>query len=288
MVDLRTKTRKLTPITTVDRYTQPAGQPASTPRTTRRRWAHAVRVRPGTKLQPRRRFSLHSLPSGGYSLRALRLRHRLSPVVSKGGSQACGGAGWSGQRRGCSYLRSRGGAAAPRPASGEGGGGRSQLGGASREPARRPLQASSAGLGPQGADARLCSGPGESQVHIPDPGAAPRGGDLAGPWGPGSRVSLGGHGLAAQRAPTPARTSARRGPPRCRLRVGVRPAQPVAGSASPSAFWAFTAPFQLCCLQVSSQVGRMDLCSDDRLSGRRTCPLPFMASSALALLAVLF
>ena len=56
--------------------------------------------------------------------------------------------------------------------------------------------------------ARLCSGPGESQVHIPDPGAAPRGGGLAGPWGPGSRVSLGGHGLAAQRAPTPARTSA--------------------------------------------------------------------------------
>ena len=35
------------------------------------------------------------------------------------------------------------------------------------------------------------------------------GGGLAGPWGPGSRVSLGGHGLAAQRAPTPARTSAR-------------------------------------------------------------------------------
>ena len=35
------------------------------------------------------------------------------------------------------------------------------------------------------------------------------GGGLAGPWGPGSRFSLGGHGLAAQRAPTPARTSAR-------------------------------------------------------------------------------
>lgn len=167
-------------------------------------------------------------------------------------------------------------------------GGRRRRGGARREPARRPLQASSAGLGPQGAVSRLCSGPGESQVHIPGPGSGAALCGLAGPWGPGSRVSLGGHGLAAQRAPTPARTSARRGRPRCRRRVGVRPARPIAGSASPSAFWAFTAPFQLCCLQVSSQVGRMDLCSDDRLSGRRTCPLPFMASSALALLAVLF
>ena len=87
-------------------------------------------------------------------------------------------------------------------------GGRRRRGGARREPARRPLQASSAGLGPQGAVSRLCSGPGESQVHIPGPwsGAALCG--LAGPWGQGSRVSLGGHGLAAQRAPTPARTSA--------------------------------------------------------------------------------
>ena len=50
-------------------------------------------------------------------------------------------------------------------------GGRRRRGGARREPARRPLQASSAGLGPQGADARLCSGPGESQVHIPGPGS---------------------------------------------------------------------------------------------------------------------
>ena len=84
------------------------------------------------------------------------------------------------------------------------------------------------------------------------------------------------------------RTSPGEDAQRCRRTVGVRPAQPIAGSASPSTFWTFTPPFQLCCLQVSSQVGRMDLCSDDRLSGRRTCPLPFMASSALALLAVLF
>ena len=33
----------------------------------------------------------------------------------------------------------------------------------------RPLQASSAGLGPPGADARLCSGFGEPQVHPPGP-----------------------------------------------------------------------------------------------------------------------
>lgn len=32
-------------------------------------------------------------------------------------------------------------------------------------------------------------------------------GGLAGPWRPGDRLSLGSHGLAAQRAPTPAMTS---------------------------------------------------------------------------------
>lgn len=63
------------------------------------------------------------------------------------------------------------------PAGGEGGPGNEAghwLGGPGWEPAwvgvqERPLQASSAGLGPPGADARLCSGPGEPQVHPPGP-----------------------------------------------------------------------------------------------------------------------